>query len=143
MALLIQPSKGKDPRHLNIYDLVKAFDKFWLDDAFNELYDTVDEDAKNEKLALLYKSNEDNLVAVKTPVGLTKRVNVKKIVQQGGTFGPIVCSNTIDSIGKECKKRKELNYKYKSEVVILPLAMVDDLMSISKCGINSIVINSY
>ena len=55
MALLIQPPEGKDPRSTNIYDLVKAFDKLWLDDAFNELYDTVDADYKDEKLALLYK----------------------------------------------------------------------------------------
>ena len=136
--------RGEGPSlHLNIYDLVKAFDKLWLDDAFNELYDTVDEEYKDEKLALLYKSNEDNLVAVKTPVGLTKRVNVKKIVQQGGTFGPIVCSNTIDSIGKECERRKEMNFKYKSQVSILPLAMVDDLMSVSKCGLSSVIMSSY
>ena len=93
--------------HLQIYDLVKAFDKIWLEDSCNELFETID-DEKDDKLALLYKSNEKNLVMVKTPVGNTKRVNIERIVQQGGTWGPLKCSNTIDKIGKESKKRVEL-----------------------------------
>ena len=55
----------------------------------------------------MYETNKDNLVAVKTPVGMTERINIEEIVQQGGTWGPILCSNHIDQIGKECEKRRE------------------------------------
>ena len=41
------------------------------------------------------------MVAVKTAVGLTDRVNMENIVTQGGTFGPIECANSIDKIGEK------------------------------------------
>ena len=74
--------------HLQIYDLVKAFDKIWLEDSFNELFDTLDDDKKDDRLALLYKLNENHKILAKTPVGNTKRVEIDKIVQQGGTWAP-------------------------------------------------------
>ena len=77
-----------DPIEIQIYDLEQAFDAMWLDECLNDLYDTLPEENRNEKIALLYKSNKDNLVAVNTAVGLTERRNIPKIVQQGGTWGP-------------------------------------------------------
>ena len=32
---------------LQIYDIIKAFDSIWLEDSWNDLYDTVDEQLKN------------------------------------------------------------------------------------------------
>ena len=85
-----------------IYDLIQAFDGLWLDDVMNDLYDSLPEDEQDDKLALIYESNQNNLVAINTPVGQTERVNIKQIVTQGSTFGPIECSNSIDKIGKKC-----------------------------------------
>ena len=102
-----------DSIHVQIYDLVKAFDKLWLEDTFNELYDSVDDDKKDDRLALLFKSNENNKILVKTPVGKTERVEIEKLVQQGGTWGPILCSNSIDKVGKESKRQKTFCYFYK------------------------------
>ena len=53
---------------------------------------------RDDKQTLLYKSNKKNLVAVKTNVGMTDKVNLPNIVQQGGTWGPGLCSNSVDSI---------------------------------------------
>ena len=83
------------------------------------------------------------MVAVKTAVGLTERVNMPNIVQQGGTWGPMLCSNTIDTLGKKCQERGEHYYMYKKTARILPLAFVDDLSGISKCGFNSISLNTF
>ena len=96
-----------------------------------------------KEIALLYKSNVENLVAVNTPMGITERVDMPKIVQQGGTWGPALCSNSIDTIGKKCQERGELNYLYKNTVRVLPLAMVDDLMGISKCGLDTVEMNTF
>ena len=49
----------------------------------------------------------------------------------------------MDTIGKKCRDRGDLCYLYKNSVKVLPLAMVDDLMCISKCGINSIEMNAF
>ena len=83
--------KGKeDCIDIQIYDLEKAFDALWLDECFNDLFDTLSEEHSDEKIALLYETNRNNLVAVNTAVGITDRVNMPKIVQQGGTWGPVL-----------------------------------------------------
>ena len=128
---------------LQIYDLLKAFDSLWLDDCLNDLFDTLPPSLRNDKLSLLYQSNVENLVAVNTAVGITERVNIPKIVQQGGTWGPSLCSNSVDTLGKKCRDRGKMHYPYKNTVRILPLAMVDDLIGISKCGIDSVELNSF
>jgi hypothetical protein len=58
-------------------------------------------------------------------------------------FGPIMCSNSIDKIGKMCYDRGENLYLYTSMVNILPLAMCDDLLAISSCGQTSLSLNTY
>ena len=83
------------------------------------------------------------MVAVKTSAGLTKRINMPNIVQQWGTRGPMLCSNSIDSIGKKCKERNEHCYMYKNTVRILPLSFVDDLNGIARCGFDSIALNTF
>ena len=49
-----------DPVDIEIFDLIKCFDTLWLDDCFNDLFDTLPDDNKNDKIALLYKSNVEN-----------------------------------------------------------------------------------
>ena len=110
----------------------------------NNLYDAIGDNEVDDKVALLFEANETNLVAVKTPVGETERINIERIIQQGGIWGPIQCSNSIDQIGKQCDVEKpEYCYYYRGKIKILPLAMVDDLMCVSKCGLESIILNSY
>ena len=135
--------KGKEPCiDIQIYDLEKAFDALWLEDCMNDVYDSLSEENKDEKVALLYQSNKQNLVAINTAVGLTERANIPNIVQQGGTWGPILCSNSIDTIGKKIRDRGEKTYLYKNTVRVLPLAMVDDINAISRCGIESVNLNT-
>ena len=83
------------------------------------------------------------MMAVKTAAGLTDRVNVPSIVQQGGTWGSMLCANSIDTIGKKCRDRGQLTYLYKKTAKILPLAFVDDLNGISKCGDDSRALNIF
>ena len=128
---------------IQIYDLVKAFDNLWLEDSMIDLVDSTEESNQNDKLALVYKASEANLIAVKTPMGLTERVNMPLITLQGGTWGPMGCSNSIDKIGKESEKNSSMCYYYKGIAKILPMAMVDDLLSVSDCGTQSVVINSF
>ena len=109
----------------------------------NDVFDSLSEENKDEKVALLYESNKKNLVAVTTAVGLTERINIPNIVQQGGTWGPSLCSNSVDTIGKKLMNRGEISYLYKNTVRVMPLAMVDDINAISRCGLDSIALNTY
>jgi hypothetical protein len=74
---------------IQIYDIKQAFDALWLQDCMNDLYDSLENSGRNEKLSLLYLANCNNHVAIKTPVGQTKRTNIQEIVMQGGTWGPL------------------------------------------------------
>ena len=73
-----------------IYDIEKAFDAMWLEDSLNDIYDSLPEKKINDEISLLYESNKVNMVAVKTAVGLTERINIPLIVQQGG-----ICIHSI------------------------------------------------
>ena len=101
----------------------------------NDLFEAGIDD---ENLALIYEANKSINVAIKTPSGLTAREQIEKIVLQGDVFGPIECSVWVDTSGKEC-----ILYMYKDEVGIPPLAMIDDLISVSECGIESVKTNSF
>ena len=136
--------RGNEPCvDIQIYDLEKAFDSLWLEDCMNDAYDSLGTAGRDEKLALLYESNKENLVAINTSVGLTKRVQIPKIVQQGGTWGPCLCSNSVDTLGKKIRDRGLPTYLYRNVVRVLPLAMVDDINAITRCGIDSVDLNTY
>ena len=98
---------------IQVYDIEKAFDSLWLDECFNDLFDVIPIQKRNDQISLLYSSNLNNMVAVNTPAGLTERVNMPSIIQQGGVWGSILCSNTIDTIGKKCDSEGKHLYTYK------------------------------
>ena len=112
----------------------------WLEETINDLWEAGIQD---DNLALIYKMNEEVKVAVKTPFGLTKRSSIGKVLVQGETFGPLCCSVQVDTFGKECCEKDKLLYYYKGEVGVPPLAMVDDLVCISTCGVNSVKMNAF
>ena len=62
---------------------------------------------------------------------------------QGTVLTPIKCSVQIDTLGKELLAEDgDKLYKYKGYVRIPPLALIDDVLTISECGINSIFMNA-
>ena len=73
----------------------------------------------------------------------TDSKEITNVVMQGEVFGPLCCSVQVDTFGKECVHKRKYLYEYKDEVGIPPLAMVDDLALISKCGLDSVLINGY
>ena len=109
---------------IQIYDIIQAFDALWLQDVMNDLFDSLPKSGRNDKLSLLYKANCENYVAVKTPMGKTDRVNMPQIVMQGGTWGPLECSNSLDKMGKLSENNEEHLYSYKSLVQVPILTMV-------------------
>ena len=55
--------RGESPCvDIQIFDLEKCFDVLWLEDVMNDLYESVPHSGRNDKLALLYKSNYENQV---------------------------------------------------------------------------------
>ena len=125
---------------IHLYDLRKCFDGLWLEECCNNLYEA---GITDDKLALIFEGNKTNQVAIKTPGGLTDRVTMERIVMQGGVTGPLCCSVQTDNIGKASLESNEHLYMYKGSVGIPTLAMVDDLLQISECGIDAVKDNAY
>jgi hypothetical protein len=67
---------------------------------------------------------------------------LNKVVLQGSVFGPLKCSVQMDTLGREARQTGIGIFKYRSTVDIQALAMIDDVMSMSSCGDNSIEINA-
>ena len=116
--------KGID---IQVFDVYKCFDKLWAKECLNDLYEN---GFDNDKLPLLYEANVNAQVAVKTATGITKRTPVSDVVMQGTVWGSIMCTSTMDKLGKQAYASPENLYKYKG-VPIPPLGMVDDIVSVS------------
>ena len=125
---------------IQILDYRQCFDSMWLEESINDLWDA---GITDDKLALIAKANETVNVGVKTPFGETERRRLENIVMQGDIFGPLCCSVQVDTFGKECLESKKHLYYYKEVVGVPPLAMVDDLLCISKCGMESVQMNGF
>ena len=89
-------------------------------------------------------SNKKCQVAIRTPWGsLTDRVELTEIEMQGTVPAPLKCSIQIDTLGKECVELGEGLYSYKECVNIPPLAMIDDILAVSECSVESVKLNAY
>ena len=97
----------------------------------------------DDSLALLYEANKSVNMAIKTPSGLTVRQRIEKIILQGDVFGPIECSVSVDTFGKECLADDKHLYLYKDKVKVPILAMVDDTLAVTECGYKSSMVNAF
>ena len=80
--------KGKeDAVDLQLYDVEKCFDSLWVEECINDIYEA---GLDNDKLAILYKENQNAACAVKVNDVLSKRFNMKNIVMQGTVFGSLM-----------------------------------------------------
>ena len=133
-------SKTKKSVDVQIFDYRQCFDSLWLKECLNDLYDS---GVQDDQLALLYNINSHVKVAVKTPVGKTSRKSIFNAIIQGDVFSNMFCSNQVDTIGKECLQEKKYLYRYRGEVDIPPLSMIDDLLCVSECGQQSYMMNAF
>ena len=129
-----------EPIDMEVIDYRQCFDSMWLSESVNDLFESGIQD---DNLALIHAANAKNLVAVKTPAGITDRKSIEKIVMQGEVTGPGQCSNQVDTFGKECLEDAKHLYDYKGGLGVPPLGMVDDVIAVSKCGLESVEMNTY
>ena len=101
-----------------VLDYKQMFDSECLFQCLNDVYEAgVDDDI----FSLLYEANRENLVAVNTPHGLSKREPITEIVMQGDVLAPLISSLQVDTIGKECLEDNKHLCMYKDCVPIPPL----------------------
>ena len=101
---------------IHIYDAEKCFDKLWAKECFNDVYEN---GFKSDKLALLYNINKYAEVAIKTYIGISEWITIQNTIMQGTVWASLMCTSTIDTLGKHCYKNQEALYRYKG-VLFLP-----------------------
>ena len=120
-------------------DISKCFDKMWYEETANDLYKA---GVQNDKFILIANSNKECQVAVKTPWGsLTSRRTLHNIEMQGTVLSNIKCSVQVHSLGQGCITENKGIFKYKGCTSIPPLSMVDDIITINNCVVDSITVN--
>ena len=126
---------------LAILDYKQCFDALSVEICTNDMYNV---GVTSDHLNLIHESDALSKIAIKTPLGLTKRVDVVKAVAQGEIPSPLKCTVTVDSISEEhTENLREHLYEYKGTVAIPPLGMVDDQVGISNCGLDSAFTTSH
>ena len=61
---------------------------------------------------------------------------------QGTVWGSLFCTTSMDKLGQMSYENDDILYKYKNEVCIPSLGMVDDILSIQKCSMDSVKANA-
>ena len=127
----VMSSKKKESIDLNVMDFKQMFDAEEIPHVLNAFYEAGIQD---DMLSLLNEANKSVSFVVKTPNGKTEQRNIKNKIMQGDVMAPILSSNFVDvNVVKMAMKTGNV-YKYKNKVVIPPLIMQDDTLSISACG---------
>ena len=107
-------------------DGVKCFDKLWLQDCIIEL-------AKlgcNKNDFEIYKLNETAQVKINTPYGDTENIEIKEVVKQRTTYGPIMCCASAAKVNEIGEK---VICKYGNMETSMPIFM-DDIAAIGDAG---------
>ena len=139
-AIMNSSKKGTDvPCDICVYDVKKCFDSLWLKECINDLYEA---GFTNDKLCLLYYANKSAQIVIKTPNGNTERFSIYNTVMQGTVWAGLMCTCTMDKLGKIAYSDSNILYKYRNEVMVPPLQMVDDIITASECGNQVVTTNS-
>ena len=130
---------NEDAVDVQIFDIEKCFDALWVEECVNDLFTS---GFKNDKLPLLFKENQNAMIAVKTSTGISKRISIRNIIMQGTVWGSLCCTVSMEKLGKLIYKEEDLTYKYKGKIEIPTLGMVDDILAVQKCSKDVIKINA-
>ena len=139
-AIINAVKKGDDEAcDVIVTDVEKCFDALWAQECINTLYEY---GLRNDKLVLLYEETKNAYIAIKTSAGITEREDIKNLIMQGTVFGSLICTAVMDKLAKIFYGDKTLLYKYKNEVNVPILGMVDDVLCVAKCSSEAIKCNA-
>ena len=115
-------------------DVVKCFDEMGYEETHNDLSDVC---PKDDKFHLIAKLDEEVNVKINTAAGPSEEFTLKKLILQGTVFAPLKCAVQCETLSSDSwnTDEGEVLYKYKDSVLIPPLQMVGDVMTVSKCGV--------
>ena len=116
--------KYNRPMIISYWDYASFFDSECILDVLNEVYNT---GVKGKVYRLLYKMNEETLIQVSTPVGVTGEGRVHECVGQGTIDGAILSSVSIGG-GVDEFFRDSIYEVWYDNVRLQPAIFQDDVM---------------
>ena len=121
--MITEAKNGNKPLYMVFLDVEKAYDKAWLDGIMYTLYNNGITDGH---WALIKALNSNLTARIQTKYGLTRKINIKDSLRQGGVLSGIMYGSQMDEINKEIKKQKgEIIDNNKANGVLL---WVDDVL---------------
>ena len=66
---------------------------------------------------------------------MTERQSIENVIMQGTVWGSLLCTSTVDKLAKRACSDPDLLFKYKGLVNMPPLEIVDDILTVQKCGV--------
>ena len=117
------------------------FDGMHLPESLLDLFNS---GVNDKHLTLIHEANKDIKIKVKTPNGVTVEHNLKENVLQGDTLSSIIACNQVDKMGKKLlEENPEYLFRYKDEVPIGIMAMVDDTVTVTEAGQKTQQMNAF
>ena len=130
---------NEEPIDVQVFDIEKCFDALWVEECITDPYEA---GLNNDKLNILFLENQNANIAIKTASGKSERINISNIIMQGTVWGSLLCTTSMDKLGKMMYRDKDLAYKYKGIVETPSLGMVDDILSVQKCSDDALKANA-
>ena len=115
--------KNGKAAYIIFLDVQKAYDKAWLDAIIYTLHKN---GIEGKNLRMIKKLNSNLTAKIQTRYGLTRKINIKDSIRQGGVLSVIEYAALIDEISKELRK-KGLGLKMYENLKIDSLLWMDDV----------------
>jgi len=122
----IQENKRKKKNKINIVflDVTKAYDKAWLNAILYTLYNS---GITGKNWRLIKKLNENLTAKIQTKHGLTKEIQIKDSIRQGGVLSVVEYSNLMDDITKNIQDKEKGQINIGNHTITGCLLWMDDV----------------
>ncbi len=126
---IIQMAKNKrKPLYIVFLDVTKACDKAWLDAI---MYVMEKEGLKSKHWSIVRKLNQNLTARIRTKHGLTRKIQIKDSIRQGGVLSVAQYAVLMDEIAKDIRNEHRGIKLPNSDVPVGSLLWVDDVALIS------------
>ncbi len=126
---IIQMAKNKrKPLYIIFLDVTKAYDKAWLDAI---MYVMEKEGLKSKHWSIVRKLNQNLTARIRTKHGLTRKIQIKDSIRQGGVLSVAQYAVLMDEIAKDIKNEHRGIKLPNSDEPVGSLPWVDDVALIS------------
>ena len=109
--------------YLMCADAVKCFEKLWLKDCLIEMKEL---GYSSNNIKILYETYKKTDIKIETPFGEISSMEIKEVVKQGSTYGPIMCCTATSNV-KDISEKVEVKY---GEILIGMSIFMDDIAAI-------------